>query len=138
MIHSCSEQTHSKTINNYRTLSMKTPSLLRPFKFLPISPSFVIALALLSWALSAYGYVHSVKLVNNTGKTANDLHIEFNNRTFDAKCDPMTKGAASEGSRTYDSDKGSVTPSGKATITWSTAYVSDGIVGGYWTSNGVN
>src|SRR5437763_69387 len=118
--------------------NMKTFALHRNLTCPSLRARSVSALLILLWALPSLAYVHSVKLVNNTGKTANDLHIEFNNRTFDAKCDPMTNGATTEGSRTYDFDKGSVAPSGKATITWSTAYVSDGIVGGYWTSNGVN
>ena len=101
-----------------------------------ISP-LIAPLLLIGWQLGAAD--HSVKLVNRTTKTANDLHVTFAHKTANPSCTPMTNTAAStDGGFSYDFTGGSVAPSGSATVTWSTTFSPDQIQDGYWTLNGTN
>jgi hypothetical protein len=94
-------------------------------------------LLLVGWHLGAVD--HSLKLVNRTGKTANDLHVTFAHKTGNPTCTPMTNTAAStDGGFSYDFSGGSVPPSGSATVNWSTSFSPDQIQEGYWTFNGTN
>jgi hypothetical protein len=94
-------------------------------------------LLLAGWQLSAVN--HSAQLVNRTGKTANDLHVNFAHKTGNPSCTPMTTtAAAANGGYSYDFSGGSVPPSGSATVTWSSSFSPDQIQDGYWTFNGTN
>jgi hypothetical protein len=103
------------------------------------SPLWLLVVPLCFCNLAGRAADHVVSIINLTGRTANDLHLVFTNKTSNPRCDQLTNTQSSpDGGYTYTFDTGSVSNWSAATVRWSSKLNPDEIQSGYWTWNGTN
>ncbi len=82
-------------------------------------------------------YTHTSKIRNNTGRMANDLHINVPTKpTGNPVAPPFT--VATKNFRSIDFFGGTVAAGGSANVTWFSKQRRDRILSGNWTFNGAN
>jgi len=82
-------------------------------------------------------YTHTSRIRNNTGRVANDLHINVPTKpTGNPMAPPFT--VATNNFRTIDFSGGNVAAGGSTNVTWFSKQARDRILSGNWTFNGAN
>jgi hypothetical protein len=83
-------------------------------------------------------FKHTETITNNTGKTANDLHVTALHPITDGAPTSNRFGVGTNSLFGMDFNGATCPPNKKATINWGSKFATDGTIGGNWTANGTN